>query len=114
MPFQLIDLEHFIEELRLSTFLYLHETMILTGTWAEGLEILRGKKKFRQFGTFERPLGAEYLELSGVEYGEIFGRTKGNSIYGNGSKADDFMRGHTGENPLVKIGPLQNEGSDET
>jgi hypothetical protein len=98
VPLHLKELERFVDRLGTSLRYMTVETMyLLSGTWAEGLDILR---RARDCDDFEDPRGLEMEELSKEERQKIFGKDyeKGGSYVR--SKAELYIRGWRHENPL--------------
>ena len=97
VPMHLTELEHFTdrqaEVIELLSFSNIH---LLSGTWAEGLEILR--KMPSGLIMFDSPTGGECEVLSHDEYQEIF---KGNYFSEDErSKAEKYINKSTDQNPL--------------
>ncbi|ROV87337.1 hypothetical protein VMCG_10699 [Cytospora schulzeri] len=97
----LSDLERFAAQLRESNarldFLTLQRVHLLSGTWSEALELLRGVDVGWEKEVVE-PTGAECDDVTmmlGGRYDVVFGRLDGIS-----SLAEDFVNGDTEQNPL--------------
>lgn len=98
----LSDLERLAAQLRESgtrlEFLSLQRTRLLSGTWAQALEVLR-KVEVEYEKQLTEPRGAECEDVTmmrGGRYDAVFGR----SCDETRSLADDFINGDTKHNPL--------------
>lgn len=96
----LSDLERLAAQLKESgarlEFLTLQRARLLSGTWSQALEVLRGVEVEYEKQLIE-PSGAECEDVTmvrGGRYDTVFGRDQKRSI------ADDFINGDIEENPL--------------
>jgi hypothetical protein len=100
VPLHVRELERFVERLSSSVDIITIDSMhLLSGTWLEGLDILRRKATPRT--DFESPYGAECDEMSGEETQAIFGKDYSNGYHVT-AKAETYIRGGSDENPLKR------------
>ena len=97
IPLHLRELEQFIERHETPNMcMWMKEMRLLSGTWADALDIFR-KKPTRRL-TFEEPLGAECEELSDEEQKAIF--RKPHDAWYMSSRAEKYVKGCIDSNPL--------------
>ena len=83
------------------SYLSLCNPHLLSGTWAEALDILRTKPA-TECAALEDPTGAECETLSVEDYNAIFERPEGVE-HNQGSKAEKYIRGLPVPNPLREL-----------
>jgi hypothetical protein len=101
VPLHLSELEQFVQHLVLPVgFMSLRSIRLLSGSWAEALDILR--EKTVDYLSFGSPSGAECEAMSGKKKKEIFASIVTKSYHGGrpGSPAELYVRGMIDSNPL--------------
>lgn len=93
-PLHLSELKTFLEGLHGPLELALSHVLLLSGTWAEALDLIRDKANWKS--SVKRQRGAECDDMSEEEILAIFG---GDS-YGKNGLATWYIRGYRAENPL--------------
>lgn len=95
------DMERFFQQLQKPLqFLYLSGVHLLSGSWAETLEILRAAPTGYSV-TLSHPLGAECEYLSVEEKAKIFDKPD-DDIWAE-SQAEEYILGYSGVNPLKPV-----------
>ena len=84
-----------------------HTTHLLSGTWAEALDILRRKAKYT---TIECPSGGGLENMPKEEQEDIF--LKRNGCPDSDSKAEQYVAGKIEQNPLRKTPALASEAGE--
>lgn len=95
-PLHLSELKTFLKGLNGPLDITLDNGLLLSGTWAEALDLIRGKTIW---GSVTEPRGAECDDMSEEEILAIFGKDRFASP-GKEGKATQYVRGYTNENPL--------------
>lgn len=104
VPFHLTDLKSFIEKLRPEACVALNYTYLLSGTWAEGLDLLRTRANAGSW--VDSLTGAECHSISSDQLGQIFDGEKA-------SWASQYVQGAPIRNPfLVTEDETVNGGMD--
>jgi hypothetical protein len=99
VPLHLTELEQFIDQLDTPIKLMgMHSMHLLSGSWAEGLDVLR--KKSTAYSRFEHPSGAECDALSNEDRKAIF-EMPARAVL-DVSRAEEYIRGEIKQNPLRK------------
>ena len=84
-----------------------HATHLLSGTWAEALDVLRRKAKYT---TIECPSGGGLEDMPKEEREDIFPRRNGRPD--SDSKAEQYVAGKIEQNPLRKTPALASEAGE--
>jgi hypothetical protein len=84
-----------------------YATHLLSGTWAEALDVLRRKARYT---TIEYPSGGELEDMPKEDREDIFLRQKGRR--NSDSKAEQYIAGRIEQNPLREA-PALVSGSGE-
>ena len=95
-PLHLSELKTFLNGLNAPLHITLDNGLLLSGTWAEVLDLIRGKTSW---GSVTEPRGAECDDMSEEEILAIFGNERF-AAPGKESKATRYVIGYTDENPL--------------
>ncbi|KAL8997609.1 MAG: hypothetical protein Q9169_003156 [Polycauliona sp. 2 TL-2023] len=102
VPLHQVDLERFLQQLRKPLLdLTLCSVHLLSGSWAEVLEILRRAPTGCRT-SLSNPRGAECEELSVEEQSRVFDKPKDDRIWGN-SQAEEYIEGYLDHNPLKPV-----------
>lgn len=95
-PLHLEEFKQFISNLPASIeFISPYATHLLSGTWAEALDVLRGKARYT---TIEYPSGGELEGMPKEDRENIFLRQRGRRE--SDSKAEQYIAGRIEQNPL--------------
>lgn len=92
-PLHLIELKRFLEGINGSIYIFMDELFLLSGIWAEALDLIREKAHWELYVI--RQHGAECDDMSEEDYEAIFGKD------GVPSLSDTrYVRGMIKNNPL--------------
>ncbi|KIN05432.1 hypothetical protein OIDMADRAFT_101997 [Oidiodendron maius Zn] len=94
-PLHVSELKTFLIGLNGPLQITLESVLLLSGTWAEALDLIRAKTSW---GSVTDPRGAECDDMSEEEIQAIFGERF--ASHGKEGKATQYVLGYTDENPL--------------
>lgn len=97
-PLHLKQLKRFLDALNGPVYINLDHVMLLSGTWAEALDLIRHKSD--RHSSVTEPRGAECDDMSEEDMQAIFGMDDSLSPYIEEGKAAWYIRGYIKENPL--------------
>ncbi|PSS13293.1 hypothetical protein M430DRAFT_267445 [Amorphotheca resinae ATCC 22711] len=96
VPIHLAELERLINQLDRPKIVRIDGMHLLSGSWAEGLDILR--RKFTNYSSFNNPSGAECEVLSDEEKEAIFARPPTDRWAT--TRAERYLLGYIDQNPF--------------
>lgn len=101
-PLHLRELKKFLEGLNGPLRIILDDVLLLSGTWAEALDLIRHKASWESY--VRRPRGAECDDMSEEDTQAIFGKSSFDSYgyegYEGKGKATWYITGYAKHNPL--------------
>jgi hypothetical protein len=98
-PLHVSELKTFLNGLNKPLDITLDNGLLLSGSWAEALDLIRCKTSDTSWGSVIEPRGAECDDMSEEEILAIFGKERFPSV-GKEGKATQYVRGYIDENPL--------------
>ncbi|CZR63746.1 uncharacterized protein PAC_13643 [Phialocephala subalpina] len=103
------DIKQFVSDLsKKPSYMSMWDCHLLSGTWAEALDILRGNT---QYITFKDPFGAECDDMTDEQKKAIFEAEGKHHM--DTSPAENYLRGYIPNNPLRNNAPEPAEAMEE-
>ena len=113
VPVHQIDMERFFQQLEKPLqFMCLSGLHLLSGSWAEMLELLQAAYKGSYHVTFSNPRGAECDELISEEVATIFKPPRDDPW--SKSQAELYILGYVRQNPLKAVEDDPNDTSSSS